>query len=349
MDLSFSEMQRAWQERAAGFVRSCAPAPGDIEAGQDWLRATAADARVAGILDAARPGRTGSPGLDLLTLFLMAEELARLDAGMALAFVNRSLCYRTSSLLLSEAASVQLAERLREPGGPFDAVAMLPESGAWLDEDERLLHLEEDTSLAQPETAVCVGWTGSAGFTMLNGATQRTAEAAAVPGFRTVRLHRVAWKAHDDGMQAVLCRTANGHFRYSRAIAGAEYRLLMGAVLLGLAQSALDYSLDYSRRRVAFGKPLCLHQAVSLHFAAMATGIESARLMLWECCAAPNPAQADRYFAWSGRAAVDAARRACQLLGGHGFLTDHPTALWLREIRILLLLGAAPGNPAGVS
>ena len=80
----------------------------------------------------------------------------------------------------------------------------------------------------------------------------------------------------------------------------------------------------------------------------MAILIESARLLLWVACSReplnlPDPKEAAQCGRFCARVAADAAAWACQLLGGHGFLTDHPVASLLREIHVVHLLG---GNTA---
>ena len=67
-------------------------------------------------------------------------------------------------------------------------------------------------------------------------------------------------------------------------------RPLVGAQALGIARAAFEFSRDYARERVEFGKPIIGQQAIAFKLADMATEIDSARLLVWRA-------------SWMGRAA----------------------------------------------
>jgi alkylation response protein AidB-like acyl-CoA dehydrogenase len=80
-------------------------------------------------------------------------------------------------------------------------------------------------------------------------------------------------------------------------------------------------------------------QAIAFMFAEMATEIEAIRLLVWEATWAIDNKKEDAsqkaYLALTG--AIDMVMmvtdRAVQILGGHGYIRDHPVELWMRNGR----------------
>ncbi len=106
----------------------------------------------------------------------------------------------------------------------------------------------------------------------------------------------------------------------------------------GTAQAVLDYAIPYVNDRQAFGEPISNRQGVA--FAVADAGIESEAMRLTTYRAA---SRADRGEKFAREAAI--ARRLCavqgmrigsegvQLLGGHGFVKEHPVERWYRDLR----------------
>lgn len=363
MDFNFSKIQLHWRDAAFDFVRSYpAPTQNDFlsdSGASDWLRQAVIDARDAGIFDSAQEVESGGVGLDLLALCLIAEELVRLDTGLSMAFLNRSLCYRAGSACLPEQSRQAFSRSLRAMPAPFSAVLIWPDrasaGGTTVAQNGTELRIDEIVSLAQPDTTVWLGWTlelGSAkdsanGFFCASGAPLGQAiEPLSVEGFRTLPLHRVRGTVFQKEDTQV-SRPKTTDLTNLRLAAGAERALLFAAAGLGLAQVALDYAIDYTRGRMSFDKPLCQHQAIALRVADTAIRIKSARVLLWAACGCgpldqPDPREAADCWNYCARVAAAAASWSCQLLGGHGFLTDHPLASWLRDIHLVRLLGGQP-------
>ena len=115
-------------------------------------------------------------------------------------------------------------------------------------------------------------------------------------------------------------------------------RLAWCALAVGCAQAVLDYVVPYVNERKAFGEPISNRQGVA--FAVADIGIESEGMRLATYRAA---SRADRGEDFSREAAI--ARRLCagkgmrigsdgvQLLGGHGYVKEHPVERWYRDLR----------------
>jgi alkylation response protein AidB-like acyl-CoA dehydrogenase len=115
-------------------------------------------------------------------------------------------------------------------------------------------------------------------------------------------------------------------------------RIAWCGLAVGTAQAVLDYVMPYVNERTAFGEPISNRQAVA--FAVSDIGIESEAMRLTTYRAA---SRAGRHESFAREAGI--ARRLCatkgmqigsegvQLLGGHGFVKEHPVERWYRDLR----------------
>ena len=116
-------------------------------------------------------------------------------------------------------------------------------------------------------------------------------------------------------------------------------RISIGAMALGLAQAALDASLQYSKERVQFGQPIAHFQAIQWMLADMATEIDCARLMVYRAAWLKDRGKRfSREAAMAKLYASEAAGRACnkaiQIHGGYGYTRDYPVERYWRDARL---------------
>ncbi|MCP4166972.1 MAG: acyl-CoA dehydrogenase [Chloroflexi bacterium] len=123
-------------------------------------------------------------------------------------------------------------------------------------------------------------------------------------------------------------------------------RIATGALAVGLARGAYEYAKDYAKDRKAFGEPIAYRQSIAFMLADMAIEIDAARLLIWEAAwklDEEKEATHDAYLAaqYAADMALKITDSAVQILGGHGYIREHPVELWLRNARgITSLLGA---------
>jgi alkylation response protein AidB-like acyl-CoA dehydrogenase len=116
-------------------------------------------------------------------------------------------------------------------------------------------------------------------------------------------------------------------------------RLANSAMAIGVSKAALEYSSEYAKEREVFGVKVAQKQAVAFMIAEMATEIEAMRLLTWEAAwmfdKGMPEAEKQAYLAATGAAdmAMMVTDRAVQILGGHGYIREHPVELWMRNGR----------------
>jgi alkylation response protein AidB-like acyl-CoA dehydrogenase len=115
-------------------------------------------------------------------------------------------------------------------------------------------------------------------------------------------------------------------------------RVAWCALVIGTAQAVLDYVIPYVNERTAFGEPISNRQAVAFGVADIGIETEAMRLLTYRAAA-----RADQGADFAHEAAL--ARRLCtakgmkigsegvQLLGGHGYVKEHPVERWYRDLR----------------
>ncbi len=123
-------------------------------------------------------------------------------------------------------------------------------------------------------------------------------------------------------------------------------RLAWCALAVGAGQAVLDYVIPYVKDRTAFGEPVSNRQAVAFAVANIGIELEGMRLATYR---AASRIDQDRSFARE----VALARRLCaergmaigsdgvQLLGGHGYVKEHPVERWYRDLRAAGLMEGA--------
>ena len=123
-------------------------------------------------------------------------------------------------------------------------------------------------------------------------------------------------------------------------------RLAWCALAVGTGQAVLDYVTPYVKTREAFGEPIAHRQSVAFMVANIAIELQAMRLLTYK---AAGRAAAGQEFTRE----VALARKLCaekgmaigndgvQLLGGHGFVKEHPVERWYRDLRAVGIMEGA--------
>ena len=118
-------------------------------------------------------------------------------------------------------------------------------------------------------------------------------------------------------------------------------RVAIASQAVGLAQAALEESVEYAQEREQFGQPIIEHQAIAHKLADMGTQVQAARLLARDAArqnedgVAPQAASMAKYFA--SEVACDVAEEAVQVHGGYGYTKDFPVERYYRDAKILTI------------
>ncbi|MFC7319386.1 acyl-CoA dehydrogenase [Halobacillus campisalis] len=113
----------------------------------------------------------------------------------------------------------------------------------------------------------------------------------------------------------------------------------IAAQAVGIAQGALDESVNYAKEREQFGKPIAQHQGISFKIADMATETEAARLLTYQAAyleseGKPYAKASAMAKLYAGDAAMRITVEAVQVHGGYGYTKDYPVERYMRDAKI---------------
>ena len=123
----------------------------------------------------------------------------------------------------------------------------------------------------------------------------------------------------------------------------ASGRAASAALLTGLARGVMDYAIPYAKDRRAFGEAIAQKQAIAFTLADMRIETDAMRWLAWRAASLLEHGrdatrEAAQAFGYAAERAVKLADEGVQVLGGHGFIREHPVEMWYRHARTLSVL-----------
>ncbi len=120
-------------------------------------------------------------------------------------------------------------------------------------------------------------------------------------------------------------------------------RIGLCALAVGAAQGVLDYTIQYCNDRKAFGEPISNRQAVAFMIANIGIELESMRLLTQRAASRAEqglPFHREAYLArvLCMEKGMEIGTNGVQLLGGHGFIKEHPVERWYRDLMALSVM-----------
>ena len=148
------------------------------------------------------------------------------------------------------------------------------------------------------------------------------------------------WKMFTSRLPCCSVRSGAACARPCRLLDGG--RISIGAISVGLAQSAFEAALAYAKERQAFGKPIAEQQAIQWMLADAATEINAARLMIYQAAwlkeqGRPYTRQAAMAKLFATEMAERVCRNAIQIHGGYGYSREYPVELTYRDARLMTI------------
>ena len=116
-------------------------------------------------------------------------------------------------------------------------------------------------------------------------------------------------------------------------------RISIAALSLGIAQGALEHSIEYAKERHQFNKPIASFQGISFKLAQMATEVEAARLLTYKAAELKNKGQSVNKESamaklYTSEVSVKVANEAVQIFGGYGYMKDYPVEKYYRDSKL---------------
>jgi alkylation response protein AidB-like acyl-CoA dehydrogenase len=135
----------------------------------------------------------------------------------------------------------------------------------------------------------------------------------------------------------ILGEVGDGFIQSMKVLDGG--RISIAALSLGIAEGALEASIQYSKERHQFNKPINSFQGISFKLADMSTQVEAAKLLIYKAAALKNKGQKvtlegaqAKYYA--SEVAVSVSNEAVQIFGGYGFTKDYPVEKYYRDSKL---------------
>ena len=364
MDFDLTDAHRLIQQTSRRIARDViAPRAAEVDETAEYPEDYFEAFRDAGLLGITLPEAVGGADAGTLALTLAVEEVSKYDCSAGLILLLSSLSTHTVKLFGTEAqldwyvGPIARGERkgafcLTEPEAGSDIAAL--QARARRDGDEYVISGTKIYTSGGPIADQLIV------FAKLDAQNPRSLSAFLVetstPGFEVTRVDKKM------GVRGVPTGTLTfDEVRVPRSHLVGEIedlglkgplatlntlRPVVGARGLGLAEGALTYALDYARERTVFGSPLVELQTIQNKLANMAIEIEAARLLVYQGSWLVDQGRygpADGHYlsmakAYATEMANRVASEALQILGGAGYMQDHPIERHYRDARQLMIV-----------
>ncbi len=358
MDFELSGEQAQLRKTVREFAeRELAPHSREWDEKQGFPRDVFSRLGGLGVAGCCWPEEYGGSGLSTLDWAVVMEELARVDAGVALSLAaHHSLCSAHVHLAGSEEQKRRFLPPLArgekvgcwgltEPGSGSDAGGMrttaVRDGRHWVLNGSKNFITNggiADTAVVMTVTDRAAGKKGISAIVVERG----------TPGFRSgkkedklgVRSSDTSELAFEDcrvPAENLLGREGMGFVDTLKILD--KGRVGIAAFSVGIAQAALEASMRSALARRQFGHPIADFQAIQFKVAEMATKTEAARLLTWRAAAMADAerthtAESAMAKLFASESSVEVALEAIQIHGGYGYLKDYPVERYLRDAKI---------------
>jgi alkylation response protein AidB-like acyl-CoA dehydrogenase len=362
MDFALTDEQRLIKETARAFTdKEILPRARDNDRNAHFDTELVAKLAAQGYLGAIVPEEYGGAGLDYLSYGLIVEEIGRGDSSMrTVVSVQTSLVCSAIVRWGTEEQKERYLPRLcsgewlgcfglTEPDTGSDAAnqrtrARRTDSGWVINGAKMWISMGNVANVAlifaqtEPEKA----HKGLACFLV---------ETEGNEGYQPQEIHgKLGLHGSDTaaislsdcavGADAMLGEIGDGFKIAMTSLESGRYSVAAGCV--GICQGCVDYSVDYARERQQFGRPIASFQLVQAMLADMKVETDAARMLVYRAAylkdtGQPNSTETSVAKLYATEAANRCATTAIQVLGGSGYVDDHPVERYFRDVRVTTL------------
>jgi alkylation response protein AidB-like acyl-CoA dehydrogenase len=310
-----------------------------------------------GLLGILLPEELGGAGLGYVELVTAVQELARVDASIALSIsAHSSLCANhifqsgTDQQRRKYLPDLASGKKLgcwclteSEAGSDAKGTRTRAERGAtgWLLNGTKTFITNgsyADTCVVMAVTNPALGHHGISAFVVERG----------TPGFRSGKKEQKLGMCASDTAELIFedcVLPANnllgeeGHGFIDALHVLDKGRISIAALAVGIAQGAFEAALQYSQQRRQFGRSISEFEGIQWKLADMATQIEAARLLTYQAASMKDSGrrvtrEASMAKLFASEMAVHVANEAVQIHGGYGFVKDYPVEKFYRDVKL---------------
>ena len=361
MDFDLTDEQKAIQDLARDFAQNeVKPRAEEMDREEAFPYDLVKKMAALGFMGLPFPEKYGGAGADTVSYALAVMELARADASTAITMaahcsLGASPFYLFGSEEQKQKYLVPLAQGkmlwgfgLTEPGAGSDAGNVATKAtlkdGHWMVNGTKAFITNSGTDISGGTTITAVTGTRPDGKPEISNLIVDQA----TPGFtRSKKYKKMGWRASDTRELSfvdakvpegnLLGKQGEGFQQFLKILDGG--RISVAALSVGLSMGAYDEALQYSKDRVAFGKPISKFQAIAFKIVDMLCEIEHAKLMVlkaaWEKdLGRPFEMSASLAKLYSAEVSRRAVNESLQIHGGYGFMDEYPISRMYRDQKI---------------
>lgn len=358
MSTEFTEDQTAIRDAAREFaVEQIEPGAMARDHSGEFPKELIAELGEMGFMGMVVPEQYGGAGVDYMSYILALEEIARVDASIAVTMsVNNSvacgpvLAFGTEAQKLKYLKPMASGEviggfMLTEPDAGSDPGAMTTKAtkvdGGWKLNGSKAWITNGVVGKYFVTMAVTHPELGKKGISAFVLDADQPGVIMSKPeekmGLRSSKTVMVtledAFVADDD----LLGNPGDGLKVAFNGLDGG--RIGIAAQAVGIAQRALEESIAYAKTRVTFGKPIGEHQSIQNYLAEMEARLQASRLLVYKAASLKNEgkpctleAATAKFFATES--AVWICDRAVQIFGGYGYSREYVVERLYRDVRV---------------
>jgi alkylation response protein AidB-like acyl-CoA dehydrogenase len=358
LDFSLSEEQQLLKKTVREFAEAeIGPHAREWDEKQEFPREVFTKLGELGLMGVVWPAQYGGSGMSTLDYAIVMEELARVDAGVALSVAaHNSLSSGHIFLAGSEEQKKKYLTPLArgekvgcwgltENSAGSDAggtkTTAVRDGAQWVLNGSKTFITNgrvADTAVVMAVTDRARGNKGISAFILERG----------MKGFRSGKKEDKLGVRSSDTSELIFedCRVPaenllgqEGHGFVDTLKILDRGRIGIAAFSIGIAQASLEASMTYAQGRRQFGHAIADFQAIQFKIADMATKVSASRLLAWHAASLRDAGKEHKVESsmaklFASEAAVEIALDALQIHGGYGYLKDYPVERYLRDSKL---------------
>ncbi len=363
MDFELSDEQTLLRNTVRDFARQeVAPVAADLDREKAFPYDLVAKLGELGLMGIPFPEEYGGGGADSLSYAIAIEELARVDASLAITIsAHSSLGTMPIHLWGTDEQKSKWLPDLCS-GRTLAAFGLTePEAGSDAGNTRTVAKQEDgEWTINGAKQFITNAGTKVTGCVIITAVTNTSGDRREIsniivpngtPGYEIGEPYRkMGWNASDTRPLSfqdcrvpesnLLGKRGGGFRQFMHVLEGG--RVGVAALGVGLAQGALDEAIAYAKERRTWGTPISKYQFIQGKIAEISAQIEAVRLLTYRAAIQKDRGEmfglaAAQAKLLSGRLAVRATEEAVQIHGGYGYIEEYPVCRYYRDAKILTI------------